>query len=318
MNEEFHYYIVAFLCKEAGLPAEDTRIISYASQYTDNALVPYDIETDRGIYRTQVTHHFGFWDKSQESDVWMPFHFIPGEEQKNRFSVAPASKNAKALLVAALKTRNPYRIGIALHGYADTWAHQNFTGRREEWNVIDSGSIIPPIGHAQALRKPDDIYEEWQDPRGGIDAAPVSNYQRFTKAARAIYKYLATYNHRDYEDVDFVMERLKDILGTPKSPRSAEERKLDLLIEANVDTYRRNDWKGRAVVLNEETGDEGITPGYDKLLWLKHEVLHKTGFLKPRRVQARPSFYTSDYYEFHEAAKDHRGQARRVFGALLD
>lgn len=327
MNEEFHYYVVAFLCKQAGLRPDESTRIAYSSQYTDNALVPYEVHTDGSRYLTQVTHHFGFWDSSQETEVWIPFHFYPGDPSHpaarradgttNRFSVTPDSPNVKKLLVAALKTRNPYRVGIALHTYADSWAHQNFSGRRETWNSVDALSLIPPIGHAQVMRSPDDLYAVWQDPRLVAGERQISNYERFLAAARKIYKYLATFNRRDFDDVDFVMERLVDIVGAPNRPRTAEERKLDFLIATEVEEYRRNDWKDRAVFLDDQTGEVDVSSTYDKLLWLKHEVLHKSGLLQPRPLRGKPGFYESDYHHFHEAARAHRRVALDLIAHLF-
>ena len=47
----------------------------------------------------------------------------------------------KKLLIEGLKTRNLYRVGIAIHTYTDSWAHQNFSGLDEEWNTTESSSL---------------------------------------------------------------------------------------------------------------------------------------------------------------------------------
>ena len=93
-------------------------------------------------------------------------------------------------ITAALKTRNLFRIGIALHTYADSWAHQNFSGLLEDWNSVEKRSPVPAIGHAQAFRKPDDPGLMWSDPRLVPANAHIVNRDRVLAAARMIYKYL--------------------------------------------------------------------------------------------------------------------------------
>ena len=56
--------------------------------------------------------------------------------KKNPLSTTPASPNATVVLKKALASGNPYLLGIALHTYADTWSHQNFTGMQEGWNSV--------------------------------------------------------------------------------------------------------------------------------------------------------------------------------------
>ena len=36
MNTEFHYYITYLIAAKAGFPAEEARLLAYASQYVDN------------------------------------------------------------------------------------------------------------------------------------------------------------------------------------------------------------------------------------------------------------------------------------------
>ena len=111
----------------------------------------------------------------------------------SRWTVTPDSPLAKELLVAALKTGDDFRIGIALHTYADTWAHQHFSGRVEQGNVVDPSSPLPPAGHLQALRAPDDAAGRWTDARLVPELSRVDNAARFRAAARKIYRYLRTF-----------------------------------------------------------------------------------------------------------------------------
>ncbi|MFW5995158.1 MAG: DUF6765 family protein [Spirochaetia bacterium] len=325
MNVEFHYYIVAMLARRAGFTQHEADTLAYASQYADNALVPYKVRGPNIEYETVTTHHFGFWDSRQEHLVWVPFHFMPGDPEygaslrsdrkRNPLVVTPNGRRAKELLIAALKSRNIMRIGIALHTFADTYAHQNFTGRNEAFNRFDPNSPVPPIGHAHAGRAPDRLETIWEDPRLVPEKRTIRNRERFLSAARKIYRYLATYNRRDFSDEALVISELETLLGPEGAERPQEERQLDFIIQENIAEYRRNEWKGEAIELNDTTGEEDIDAMKDKYLWLKHELSNRAG-LSQRTVTARPGFYRSRYYQWHEAAREHRSEAARLLKDL--
>ncbi len=327
MNHEFHYYTLHFLAKRAGFDRDDAYVLAYSSQYLDNALVSYDIDTEKGRYETLVTHHFGFWNRRQETDVWIPFHFFPGDPhfeqarrvdgKTNAFNVTPNSPRLKRYLIEALKSRNLYRVGIALHTFADSWAHQNFSGRNEEWNRIEENSLIPPIGHAQALASPDNLDGVWEDPRLLPPHRLVRNRDRFFAAARKIYGYLCTFNRKSFADWELVEERLIELLGKPSQEKTGKERVLDFIIDEDVPEYRRNEWRGEAFFLNESTGDEDIGSTYDKFLWLRNEVLHETKLVEKRPVRAKSDFYHSHLYLWNEAAIIQKKSARKVLADLL-
>ena len=321
VNVEFHYYSGYFLALQAGFSEEDAAVLSYSAQYLDDALVRYDVSTPSGTHQTIPTHHFGFWDKGQEWDVWIPFHFFPaGPEAKrparwdaaeNPLDVQPNSAPAKAMLVRALKTRDLYRVGIALHTYADTWAHQNFSGRNEAWNRLDQRSPLPPIGHAQARRDPDSYSSSWKDPRLALDRETVSNKERFLECAGRIYRYLATFNRRSFEDEELVVDRLSELLG-PQS-RGREERVNEFVIECGMEPYSRLTWRREAFeprggwsALQSELDLESTV---DKIAWLKDELLHRTNVVRREPVTGKEGFYSSHLYRWDQAARAHRSEA---------
>ncbi|TVQ25046.1 MAG: hypothetical protein EA383_09440 [Spirochaetaceae bacterium] len=326
MNEEFHYYTIAMIARKAGFSDDDADIIAYASQFVDHALVAYRV-SGRGVsYTTLTTHHFGFWDKSQEESVWIPFHFFPGDgtdvaqrrkdRVENPLAVTGNSDRVKELLVTALKTRDLMRIGIALHTFADAYAHQNFTGRNEEFNRIDVNSPVPPAGHAHAGRGPDRFEGRWTDARLREPWSQVINRDRYLAAAGKIYRYLATYKRQSFADEELVLTELELLLGPGGAEHSAEARILDFIINYNIPRYSRNTWKGEAIELNRHTGDEEITSVQDKYLWLRHELGKKTGFGQVREVRAKPGFFQSSYHHWHEAAREHRVAASRILSDL--
>jgi hypothetical protein len=317
MNVEFHYYTIYYLAQQAGFADDQCRTIAYSSQYLDNALICYEVEHETGVYRTAITHHFGFWDTSQEWDVWIPFHFFPAgsrtapgrvDGEYNRLDVQPNSDRVKQMLVGALKSRNLYRVGVALHTYADSWAHQNFSGRNEAWNRLDKRSALPPIGHAQAKRDPDGFDSTWKDPRLRPPHNQVDNRERFLAAAGRIYRYLATFNHRKFDDEELVISRLERIMGPAGTPREA--RIADFVIECGMEEYSRTSWRREAFTppngwQNAEEAGE-LESALDKINWLKDELLHKTKLMRREPVKAKPGFFESDLFYWDQAAQTQR------------
>lgn len=327
MNVEFHYYTVYYLAQQAGFSDDEAEVLAYSSQYLDNALVSYEVKHSSGVYQTLVTHHFGFWDRGQEWDVWVPFHFFPAgndaerptrrDGARNAFDVQPNSARAKTMLVSALKSRNLYRVGIALHTYADTWAHQNFSGRNEEWNRIDPRSPLPPVGHAQAYRDPDAIDASWSDPRLLPPGDAVSNRRRFLAAAARIYRYLSTYNRRTFADEELVIDRLDHILGPAEYAR--ESRAENFIIECGMEQFSRLRWRQEAFAPPAGWGslrwEIDLESTMDKLNWLKDELLHKTKVIRREPVVAHDGFFSSHLYKWDQAAREQKAD---VLSQLAD
>ena len=327
MNIEFHYYMLNVLCRYAGFSEEEARVVSYSSQFVDYNLVTYTVDAPGRTYHTIPTQNYGFWSSETPRKVYIPFHFVPGDTsypgaartdgRTNRLNTTPDSPAAKQILIAALKSRDLYRVGIALHTYADTWAHQNFSGIRESWNQCDDTSIIPPIGHAQVLKTPDLLDARWVDPRLAPPYRNVDNRERVFAAARKIYKYLCTFNRRSFDDVDLVMDSLQSRLGAPGREPPMEERILDLTIEEYIEKFDRTEWVREAIPTAEIADDSEAARGYDKVLWLKDEVLYRSKLVKKKPVRSLPGFFSSHFYRFNEAAKAQLEAAYEVLPADL-
>ncbi len=322
MNIEFHYYIIHYIALKAGLSEQEARTIAYSSQFVDNNLLSYTIDTGREQFRGMITQNYGWWDTNFPREIYLPFHFFPSldpsaggsrrDGRQNPFSVSSNSPPVKELLISALKTRNPYRIGIALHTFADSWSHQNFSGLKEDWNRAGDSGIIPPIGHAQVLTQPDILEKTWTDTRLKGDAAQVSNRERFIGAAAKIYKYLCTYNKRGFIDCELIIDRLSDLWGPPGHEKPMKERILDMIIEENIEEYNRNTWKQEAFIQERSRYDEESSSGYDKLIWLKDAVVYRNSRIVEKPRKAREGFYNSHFYRWNAAAREQQQTARDI------
>jgi len=325
LNVEFHYYALHFLALRAGFAQDEARRLAMSSQYVDDAIYEYEVVGGSGPlflpYKTAITQNYSFWDETTRDSVYLPFHFIPGDGARasaarkdgssDPYLVTPDSPIAKELLIAALRTRNLYRVGIALHAYADSWAHQQFSGRIGEVNVVDPASPLPAAGHLQALRAPDLALETWRDPRLLEGSESVDNRSRFLEAARKIYRYLRTYRGLGFQEEGLALEALSEIWV--RDGRDMRSRISDFIIADPMEAYDRRLWPAEAGI-RDETAEEGHLAGYDKLVWLKTAIAGKAGGERGvRRVECRKDFARSELYAWNEAALAHRRAAEAVF-----
>ncbi len=326
MNIEFHYYALHFLCRSAGFSEADSMTVAMSSQLVDDCVAPWSIADGSSRERTQVTQNYQFWDSSVASEIYRPFHFIPGDRglassrrkdgRAGRFSVTEDSPLAREILVAALKTRNLYRIGIAIHAYADTWAHQNFSGDSEPENTLDKDLPLPPAGHLQAFRNPDDPVKEWRDERLLPELSTILNAERFANAARMVHRYLRTYHRRVFTDEILVISRLEEIWGSKGSFSDSQARIPDYIIEMEVPPYRKDAWVMEAGGRSSSVLGEGrqYESGYDGLSWLRGAAAKATSaFGSIRGIIPEASYRGSDFERWNKAAEDHRAICHSIF-----
>jgi len=203
MNIEFHYHITQLIAARAGLPPEDAEILAISSQYVDDNSMIFKIDKDKPTaYSNYISQTMNILKpKAKLFRIYPIFHFIPGDPkaesawrkdgQMHWLNTTPNSENANRIMDTALTSDNLYRTGIAIHGYADTWAHQNFTGYYNDFNAM-TGPLNPgvfSIGHAEAFHNPDWPALIWKDKR--LIKNRVDNKSRFLEAAQHILAWLA-------------------------------------------------------------------------------------------------------------------------------
>jgi hypothetical protein len=296
MEHDFHYDLIYSIAKMTCFPNAD--IIAYSSQYVDDnnrkqyfrdgkeALFPRKIRTNGGSFHPIMTQTISTkaLDPMVQRCVYVPFHFLPGDNtleidgKTNAFSTTPNSENARTLIRKALDSGNPYLIGIALHTFADTWSHQNFTGFDEEWNsVFREKSIfrrLPPnIGHAEVTHTPDVISAIWIDHRIN---EKIENWIRALKATGEIYKTLRKISGKGPNWTDIKSDYRQIMKASDKRERI--EKINDLLKENKLDSV----------------------PNYSEDKWLDAALNRSHS-----PIEAKRGFYDSEWYHFQQAAKIH-------------
>jgi hypothetical protein len=325
MNEEFHYYAIRYLADAAGLAPDTAALVALSSARVDRALSSWEILDFPGGRLTERTQDYSFWSEDTARGIYVPFHFIPGDRQRaaadrrgdggngslSPYIVTEDGPLAKELLVGALRGGNPWRIGIALHAYADTWAHQNFSGRLEAEN--DLGVGLPPAGHLQALRAPDEATGAWEDPRLRPGLGRVRNSERFLGAARKIYRYLRTWNRSSFGDEEEVLGRLALLWGGASG--DGEGRKASFVVDLGVEPPDYRAWLDEAGIPEGEA--DVRSSGYERLAWLRAEI--GPGGRKPRPLDTGGRYAGSALRRWDEAAREHReavGEILRREGLL--
>lgn len=256
MDINFHYYAVKTLAVKAGYTDNEAQTIANYSQFVDDftnykymllSAVPEFARhlatkiTDSTWIFNPVTTGFESWfdmallvlEKNQKNTL-TPFHFIPQHKKLNETStnreewrVVPAQLEqdsliqqllveAKALYLQRNSKENTIRIGLLLHIFADTYAHQGYSGSQgwENYAKLLSATDnlngkditgdyspgkyhqLPAIGHTETSHAPNDsnisfdIEMKYNEKDNYKLKYGRSNTREFQLAAREIIDFL--------------------------------------------------------------------------------------------------------------------------------
>lgn len=294
MDEKFHYNTIHVLAHRAGFDAREAEILSYASQYTDHATEHKPIaianlppeaspQAECGAFNPICSAHEALqyvtqWrNKDAQRKTYISFHFLPPEPytpgQPFEFAVKPNSTIARNLLTAALadlkaspagttdRLRHLIRSGIALHGYADTWAHQGFSGRHsptdndvrdreiydsENWTPLPilqrlALDAAPDVGHAEVLNMPDHTDLKFRYRKAAnSQIVERDNTELFLDAAKHIYEHLCLCTGRANDFASLALP-LRECFA---DSRKWSEHFSDVL---NTTAYDRMKWRKEAL-----------------------------------------------------------------------
>lgn len=323
MQKDFHYYIVYALAKETRYKDDEASIIAYASQYVDdNTDREYTISDGHGEF------YIGFPDKIGKSGdfyfpiitqavditsfklntqryVYAPFHFIPGDNnveingKKNPLCTTRGCKNSMTLVQDAVKEKDLYRIGVALHTYADTLSHERFSAFHEDWNKVHKSAIkgLPPnIGHGELIHDPDIISKTWTDKRFG---EKIDNRERALIACERIFA-LINKGKTKWRDIRSQFEQIMNAANLDKRI------KLIRGMYPNIPEYDENEWLNEALDI---TRDKSEIPEFDPF---------RGNPLRPHvrlpKISARD--INSHWFRFQNAAKKQLAMVIDMIAAL--
>ena len=230
MDLDYHYGTVYVLSRWARFCAANANIIATSSQLVDDNIDdnPFsDAEEERNIaqgikVRYSCQNVWGNVTGKGNCEVWIPFHFLPGLEGERQADKLICKKNSvlanklrDRLLATTLDNGSfGFRLGVGLHVYADTWAHQEFAGLNNMVNVVKNlifgkqgstvdkmidmvmdsalakkiNSSLGPLGHMAAVHCPDMPFLWWKSGERFTDGR--KNWDEFLEASEAIYRIL--------------------------------------------------------------------------------------------------------------------------------
>ena len=156
MQIDFHHTVTYIAARAAGFDHSEADIVAYCAQYVDDAVKDGTVTfQNRALYARQCSAHKTADYRNMEAlanhRVWIPFHFLPGNDGKNwqdnpdqefvkKVICRKNSPVARDMITACIRDREKpfglHRLGITMHVYADTWAHRDFAGINHEINDI--------------------------------------------------------------------------------------------------------------------------------------------------------------------------------------
>jgi len=342
MNIDFHYGVIYLVSRLAGLEKPDAETVAHCCQYVDDATVTGILEFVGGeSYERFASAHkmFDYMNISDTSDkrIWAPFHFLPageGSTLEDKSICKPDSAIARDMVAHAIENREAenalHRLGVTLHVYVDTWAHQNFTGTISDHNVVKSltsddyshetwlGKLrqfvddivhttqsnfldfVVKLGHGAALHFPDQPWAKWQYENGHGLTFQRDNLPIFMEAADMAYRAIKGFRRGNtaFAQEEGLPEETKAALASLLASNRNDDPsvRLDALIKA----LTSGQVPGFAETVKPYIG-KGPDSWKDKATGIIDG--NADGDKKPVWSEA---FEQSDYRKFHDAIKEHR------------
>ncbi len=344
MQIDFHHATTFVAARIAGFDTKQANTIAYASQYVDDATSDGPVRfTNKFLYqRISPAHKMIDTRNTRDLDnhqVWIPFHFLPGNggmaagtnpsgKVVNRLICTPNSPIARDMVRQAIVERDkPYglhRLGITMHVYADTWAHQGFAGLLDSVNdvedVKESGNsgvfksglskyirsflddAIPPLGHGRATIFPDMPFLKWQYRNHTEELIELDNTEEFCRATNEICKAMQRYligdpNAHTNGIGDADMKTIRNLFETTTEKDGGDRHKKWLeQIRKGSFSFGPEDicYMGKAIKLYESGPNKS---------WKEQALGTNANIYK---YQYKPSFLKSDWKMFHDAVMAHR------------
>ncbi len=352
MQIDFHHTVTYVVARLAGFDQEESNIVAYSSQYVDDAVNAGVVNfRNHAMYSRISSAHkmldYRNFEELGNHQVWIPFHFLPGNELKSNKNEraafidkiicrpnSPAAKDMLKTCIADFVNKKPYslhRLGISMHVYADTWAHQNFAGINHKINQVkdlisdeveEQGGWVErvkdyfgelaedvasrfvsnalPLGHGGALSNPDKPYlESWSYKNGRDVLITRKNYTEFQEAVQCMFQAMKSYQARDVS--------LSSMEEIPEADMEQIRKNFKAFNNEDGDV-RHEQWLQSIAEGNFSFGAEKI--GYiakGRGAW-KHEALDTTKEIEhgKERYRYRSEFLNSDWKLFHDALQAYR------------
>ncbi len=238
MQIDGHHTLTYVVARYAGLEHEQAAKLAYCAQYVDEATNATPVKFQNGALFDRIASAHKMLDYRNMDELanhlaWIPFHFLPSNNELpagtvqegsfiKRLICRPGSPVAREMLKAIGEHQEkPYGLhlmGIAMHVYADTFAHQGFAGVIHDVNKVEDiesnenvslldrvkdklanwgVSNTSPLGHGSALSFPDRPYVKWSYKNGLGEEVERNNTEIFLDASNAMFKAISCFRQGD-------------------------------------------------------------------------------------------------------------------------
>jgi len=337
MQIDFHHATTYVLARLAGFGADDAGTIAHAAQYVDDATSSGDVHFEnKALYRRISSAHkmLDLRNTKETANhlVWLPFHFLPGNDGLpagqdsdsfiHKIVCRPNSPVAQDMvrqcIVDQKRRYGLHRLGVTMHVYADTWAHQGFAGVLHTINDVEDAKetgnsrvfsrfghlgdflrdalddAIPPLGHGRATDFPDMPFLSWQYTNGLGELVERDNTEIFCDAAQhlcaAMQRYRAGNPDAAVEDIDDPdMKALQDLFANTTLEKGEERHAVWL------DAIANGAFSFGAETISYQAKGSGSWK--DIALGTSHDLPVHT---------YKDDFLDSDWKLFHDAVQAHR------------
>jgi len=331
MQIDFHHATTYVTARLAGFTHEQADIVAYAAQYVDDATNSGTVVFENGAMYTRISSAHKTVERENLRNtenllVWLPFHFLPGnggltagQDPTGNFiekiicRSGTANPVAQDMLSAAFDERGAncalHRLGIALHTYTDTWAHQGFAGTLHPVNEVEdiedlSGSgqlppgwvnrlledVVPALGHGRAQVFPDMPFLSWRYRNGQKQTVSRNNTDAFCEAANEMCKSMQRFLQQSDRGIPAAdQDKIRALFTDLKTDNAGKRHRawLDAIAEGSFGF-------GPASVSYACTGSQS---------W-KAQALGASTDLPVHRYT--PEFLQSNWKRFHDALQRHR------------
>ncbi|RLL52216.1 hypothetical protein D8Y20_07365 [Mariprofundus sp. EBB-1] len=341
MQIDGHHTLTYIAARLAGFNKKKASIIAYSAQYVDDATNSGTIHFKNGAMYSRISsaHKMLDYRNSEElanHQVWIPYHFLPGNGGKpagenpegkfiNKLVCKPNSFVAKDMLrLCVADHEKPYalhRLGISMHVYADTWAHQGFAGVNHKINEVHSmGSSDQalddswinkianffisesfPLGHGAALSHPDRPSLSWEYKNGLGQVITRNNAAIFLEAVDYMCRAMQCFIAKDLKmDLDAKA-------GLPAGDRAT--------IEALIQSIQGDSGEERHKLWLAEIENGSFSFGAEQVAYIakgrgswKHKSISQLAASDTGRevFPFKKTFLKSDWKLFHDALQAYR------------
>lgn len=337
MQIDFHHAVTYVAARLAGFAQPEAETIAYAAQYVDDATSEGTVYfNNQALYQRISTAHKMLDPRNAQAlanhRVWIPFHFLPGngglpagqnpgEQFIEKIVCRPDSPVAQDMIKACIADKDKeyalHRLGITMHVYADTWAHQGFAGTLHLINEVEDAretsnsgvfnkplgeclrdlldDAVPPLGHGRANVFPDIPFLQWRYSNGYHTTEIVrNNTQDFCIAANHLCKAMKRYIKGSAN---------ARVTGMSKTDRG-RIRNLFLSITEKKGKKRHEAWLNAIAEGEFSFGAERISYQARGTGSWKAQALGVSHDMPVYTYQ--DGFLSSDWKMFHDAAQAHR------------